>query len=62
MMSAEFEHYNDDDELWLSDLETRAMDLENELSGWRDARERALAGQEYAEERLRARRASRSAG
>ena len=52
MMSAEFEHYNDDDELWLSDLETRAIDLENELSVWRDARDRTLAGQEYAEERV----------
>jgi hypothetical protein len=50
MMSAEFEHYNDDDERWLSDLETRALDLENELSVWRDTRERALAGKEYAEE------------
>ena len=38
--------------LWLSDLETRAIDLENELSVWRDARERTLADQEYAEERV----------
>ena len=44
--SAEFEHFNDDDELWLSDLETRAIDLENELSVWREARERALVEQE----------------
>jgi hypothetical protein len=50
-MSAEFEHFNDDDEIWLSDLETRAIDLENELSVWREARDRALAGQEYAQER-----------
>src|SRR5579859_94738 len=50
-MSAEFEHFNDDDELWLSDLETRAIDLENEISVWREARDRALAGHEYAEER-----------
>jgi hypothetical protein len=51
MMSAEFEHFNDDDELWLSDLETRAIDLENELSVWREARDRALAEQECAQQR-----------
>jgi hypothetical protein len=45
--SADFENFSDDDELWLSDLETRAIDLENELSVWRDARERALAEDEY---------------
>ncbi len=45
--SAEFEHFSDDDELWLSDLETRAIDLENEFSVWREARQRALADQEY---------------
>ena len=41
-MSAEFENFSDDDELWLSDLETRAIDLENELSVWRESRQRAL--------------------
>jgi hypothetical protein len=45
--SAEFENFSDDDELWLSDLETRAIDLENELSVWREARQRALADQDY---------------
>jgi hypothetical protein len=45
--SAEFENFSDDDELWLSDLETRAIDLENELSVWRESRERALADQDY---------------
>src|ERR1700678_1533060 len=49
-MSADFEHFNDDDELWLSEMETRAIDLENELSVWREAREQALADQDYAEE------------
>ena len=49
-MSAEFEHFNDDDELWLSEMETRAIDLENELSVWREAREQALADQDYAGE------------
>jgi hypothetical protein len=48
--SAEFENFSDDDELWLSDLETRAIDLENELSVWREARERAFAEQDYAAE------------
>jgi hypothetical protein len=50
--SAEFENFNDDDELWLSDLETRAIDLENELSVWREARQRALADDEYDAEPL----------
>jgi hypothetical protein len=49
-MSADFEHFNDDDELWLSEMETRAIDLENELSVWREAREQALADQDYTEE------------
>ena len=48
--SAEFENFSDDDELWLSDLETRAIDLENELSVWREVRQRALADQDYAAE------------
>lgn len=45
--SAEFENFSDDDELWLSDLETRAIDLENELSVWRESRQRAFADPEY---------------
>jgi len=45
--SAEFENFSDDDELWLSDLETRAIDLENEFSVWRETRQRALAEQDY---------------
>jgi hypothetical protein len=45
--SAEFENFNDYDELWLSDLETRAIDLENELSVWRESRQRAATGQDY---------------
>jgi hypothetical protein len=48
--SAEFENFSDDDELWLSDLETRAIDLENELSVWREARQRTLAEEDYAAE------------
>jgi hypothetical protein len=42
-MSTDFEQFNDDDELWISDLETRAIDLEQELAQWREARQRALA-------------------
>jgi hypothetical protein len=41
--SASFEHFSDDDAAWLSDLETRAIDIENEISVWREARQRALA-------------------
>jgi hypothetical protein len=48
--SAEFENFSDDDELWLSDLETRAIDLENELSVWREVRQRSHADQDYAAE------------
>ena len=48
--SADFENFSDDDELWLSDLETRAIDLENELSVWRETRQRALGDQDYAAE------------
>ena len=44
--SAEFENFSDDDGFWLSDLETRTIDLEHELSVLREARERALAGQD----------------
>ena len=45
--SAEFENFSDDDELWLSDLETRAIDLENELSVWRETRQRTVAEEDY---------------
>jgi hypothetical protein len=41
--SADFDNFSEDDELWLSDLETRAIDLEQELSVWREVRQRALA-------------------
>jgi hypothetical protein len=45
--SADFDSFNEDDELWLSDLETRAIDLEQELSVWREVRQRALAEEDY---------------
>jgi hypothetical protein len=38
---AEFEYLNDDDDPWLSELETRAIDLENDISDWRESRQRA---------------------
>jgi hypothetical protein len=45
--SAEFDNFSEEDELWLSDLETRAIDLEQELSVWREVRQRALAEDDY---------------
>jgi hypothetical protein len=50
--SDDFENFSDDDELWLSDLETRAIDLENELSVWRETRQRVVAEQDYAAEEV----------
>jgi hypothetical protein len=46
-MSADFDNFSEEDELWLSDLETRAIDLEQELSVWREVRQRALAEEDY---------------
>jgi hypothetical protein len=37
---AEFEYTSDEDQDWLSELETRAIDLENEISDWRESRQR----------------------
>jgi hypothetical protein len=37
-----FENISDDDELWLADIETMTMNLGQELSAWREARQRAL--------------------
>jgi hypothetical protein len=45
--SADFDNFSEDDELWLSDLETRAIDLEQELSVWREVRQRGLAEDDY---------------
>jgi hypothetical protein len=42
-MSEEFENFNDRDEEWLTELEIRATDLENELFDWREAHARELA-------------------
>jgi hypothetical protein len=48
-MSEIFENLSDDDELWLADIETRTVNLEQELSAWREARQRALAEDDYGE-------------
>jgi hypothetical protein len=42
-MDEDFENFNDQDEEWLTELEIRAADLENELFDWREAHARELA-------------------
>jgi hypothetical protein len=42
-MGQDFESFSDQDDEWLSELETRALDLENELFDWREYRARELA-------------------
>lgn len=49
-MTQDFESFNEQDDEWLSELETRAIDLENELFDWRESRARELA-EERARER-----------
>ena len=46
-MDEEFENFNDQDEEWLTELEIRATDLENELFDWREAHARELADTSY---------------
>ena len=46
-MTNEFENFNDRDEEWLTELEIRATDLENELFDWREAHARELADSSY---------------
>jgi hypothetical protein len=43
MMDDSFESFNENDSVWLAELETKVMDLENELFDWREARTRELA-------------------
>ena len=43
-MNEEFENFNDYDEEWLTELEIRAADLENELFDWRETHGRELTG------------------
>jgi hypothetical protein len=49
-MNQDFENINDPDEEWLSDLEIRTMDLENELFELREAHARELAETGYGRE------------
>jgi hypothetical protein len=42
-MTHDFENFSDEDDEWLSELETRAIDLENELFDWREYRAREQA-------------------
>ena len=46
-MDEGFENFNDQDEEWLTELEIRAADLENELFDWREAHARELAETSY---------------
>jgi hypothetical protein len=57
-MDDNFESFNDTDDEWLSEIETRAMDLENEFSDWRQSRTRDVAqarARKVAESRARQR-------
>jgi hypothetical protein len=49
-MDEDFENFNDQDEEWLTELEIRATDLENELFDWREAHARELAETSYGRE------------
>lgn len=42
-MTHDFESFSDEDDEWLSELETKAIDLENELFDWREYRAREQA-------------------
>jgi hypothetical protein len=46
-MDEDFENFNDQDEEWLTELEIRAADLENELFDWREAHTRELTETSY---------------
>jgi hypothetical protein len=49
-MGQDFESFNDEDDEWLSELETRAIDLEKELFDWRESRARELSESAYRRE------------
>jgi hypothetical protein len=49
-MDEDFENFNDQDEEWLTELEIRAADLENELFDWREAHARELTETSYGRE------------
>jgi hypothetical protein len=46
--SERFESLSDDDEQWLSDIETMTLNLGQELSAWREARHRSVGDDDYA--------------
>jgi hypothetical protein len=43
-MGQYFEQFDDDDDEWLSDIETTAIDLQSKLSDWRQSRQRERLG------------------
>jgi hypothetical protein len=49
-MSQDLENFNDEDDEWLSELETRAIDLEKELFDLRESRARELSESAYRRE------------
>jgi hypothetical protein len=49
-MDEDFENFNDQDEEWLTELEIRAADLENELFDWREAHARELTETSYGQD------------
>jgi hypothetical protein len=49
-MSQDIESFNEEDDEWLSELETRAIDLEKELFDWRESRSRELSESVYRRE------------
>jgi hypothetical protein len=49
-MTQNFESFNEEDDEWLSELETRAIDLEQELFDWRELRARELSDSAYRRE------------
>jgi hypothetical protein len=49
-MTHDFESFNEKDDEWLSELETRAIDLEKELFDWRESRARELTDSVYRRE------------
>jgi hypothetical protein len=51
-VNEEFENFNDQDEEWLSELEIRAADLENELFDWREAHATELADTSHGRDRI----------
>jgi len=51
-MSQDIESFNEEDDEWLSELETRAMDLEKELFDWRESRAREVTESVYRRESI----------